>query len=85
MTRYNFLRFLFLISLLATAIAIALRIWQNPGAPSKDGFAGLAPLFLTMFAMRAERFPKAGLFLGLLGFAACMLNLVMVWRSAFVG
>ncbi len=76
------MRVCFFISLLSVLAAIGIRIWQNPGQPSRDGFAALAPLFMVVAAQKAERFPKASVFIALLGTVICALALYCVLESA---
>ncbi len=82
MRRTLFLRLCFFVALISVGAAIAIRIWQNPGQPSRDAFASLAPLFMVVVAQKAERWPKASVVLALLGTVFCVVTLVAVLDSA---
>lgn len=67
MKRSTWLQICLIGSILAVGAAIILKMSRDPGGPMGDSLVMISPVFFTVAARKATRFPKMAIALGTLG------------------
>lgn len=67
MKRSAWLQLCLIGSIVAVGVAVAIKMTRDPGGPMGDSLVMISPVFFTVAARKATRFPKMAVALGTLG------------------